>query len=183
MTPMIVKWLLMLPLSLATKPFGLVTYPFVCLFCSEEGWLPGILSWWQTPDNSMDGDEGFATLHAPFKGSVSGYKRWVNRVAWGYRNSMYGLKINVLGYHLEEGFDLNYRGSVWKPSDRPVTEGWSLRIATNPSGAKAYHFVCFYRIHKKYCLDFMSGWKLWETPVPDHKQYAFRLRVVRRSES
>lgn len=121
-------------------------------------------------------------MSAPFKGTVKGFKRWVNRVAWGYRNSLYGFKIEVLGHFLEYGYDIYYRGSVWKPSDRPPTEGWSLRVTTNPSGSQAYHFMCFYRIYGEFCFDFMSGWKLWENPTPGYKQYAFRCRVIRRSK-
>lgn len=174
------QWVLLLPFSLLTKPFGLVTYPFVALFCNKDGWLPICFYLWQTPDNSMDGDLGFRTEHAPFKGRLSPLKRYVNRVAWGYRNSMYGFKIHVLGFHLPERFESYCEGSNFKTSDRPPSEGWVKRVAVTPDDRKVFQVCAFYRIYRDYYFDFMTGWKLWEKPSTGFKQYAFRLRVVKR---
>lgn len=81
----------------------IVTYlvtPFLPLFAvRRDGWnhnrsyrsvdyrLPQWLSWFDTPDNCIDGDFGFQIFHPP------GY---VSRVIWLYRNSLYGFKWTVL---------------------------------------------------------------------------------------
>lgn len=80
-----------------------ITYlitPILPMFAvMREGWcnnasykavayrLPRWLSWFDTPDNCIDGDFGFQIFHPP------GY---VSRVIWLYRNSLYGFKWSVL---------------------------------------------------------------------------------------
>lgn len=51
--------------------------------------LPMNLSWFDTPDNSLMGDERWSREH------VFGY---LSMVGWLYRNSLYGFKWTVLGY-------------------------------------------------------------------------------------
>lgn len=59
---------------------------------NREKWLvdwrlPRWLAWFDTPDNSIDGDRNFYDSHGP------GY---LSRVIWLYRNSLYGFKWTVL---------------------------------------------------------------------------------------
>ena len=53
---MYLRWLCFLPASLAFDVFGRLLAPIVVLFTDNDGWLPSWLWWWQTPDNSIDGD-------------------------------------------------------------------------------------------------------------------------------
>ena len=79
-----------------------LTFPLafiVVLFKSDkEGWsnnatrwsvgprLTNLLSWFQTPDNSLNGDDGFRTLHSP---------SWWSRVQWLWRNPFYGFAVKT----------------------------------------------------------------------------------------
>lgn len=45
---------ILLPLNIAVSLICYATNPIVLMFCSEEGELPGVLSYWQTWDNSVN---------------------------------------------------------------------------------------------------------------------------------
>ena len=57
------KWLLMVPVSLLVTVACVLFAPVIVLFASPMGWLPNWLWWFQTPDNSLDGDEGWKKEH------------------------------------------------------------------------------------------------------------------------
>lgn len=99
-----IKWLLMVPVMLAvtvlTYPLAFVL-PFFAVYRegplnngNEWGWgwyLPKWLNWFQTPDNSLDGDYGWIHEHWQWR-----YKlpprlcTYVGRVGWLWRNPGYG---------------------------------------------------------------------------------------------
>lgn len=56
-------------------------------FASSDGWLPRWLWWFQTPDNSIDGDNSFnkPSLH-PY---ITKMPRYIRRVLWLIRNPSY----------------------------------------------------------------------------------------------
>lgn len=80
-----------------------LTFPlaFIIVLFKEdkEGWLDngskwGVgprlkswLSWFQTPDNSLDGDHGFQAKHNPC---------WWSKVQWLWRNPFYGFAVKYL---------------------------------------------------------------------------------------
>ena len=51
-------WASLLIPSLVMSIVGRLLAPVLPIFCDEQGWLPSWLSWFQTPDNSCDGDAG-----------------------------------------------------------------------------------------------------------------------------
>jgi hypothetical protein len=79
------RWLLLLPIDLLATPWCWLTAPIVVLFSDGSGWLTRRLWWYQTPDNSLDGDNGWRTEH------FVGWPRYIKRVLWLWRNPMYGL--------------------------------------------------------------------------------------------
>ena len=174
------QWILLLPLSLLTKPVAWVTSPIVVLFANEAGWLPKWLWWFQTPDNPMDGDLGYYREHAPFTGiGHTGWKRYVNRVVWLWRNSLYGFEISVLGKTLPEHFVVRYTGDrIVK--DKPICiPGMCLRKVFF-DGKTVYQFFWIKHLIGPYYFDCQSGWKIWEYPTPGNKQYAVRFRIIKR---
>lgn len=61
--------------------------------------LWSILTWWQTPDNSLDGDQTFRAQHNPC---------WWSKVQWLWRNPFYGFAVKYL--HGTEG--MTYQGNI-----------------------------------------------------------------------
>ena len=80
-----IRYLLLLPASLAMTLLALLLAPVLPLFADRNGWLPWRLSWFQTPDNSLWGDEG----HIVRWGGRRSYWRMV---AWLLRNPAYGFE-------------------------------------------------------------------------------------------
>ena len=53
--------LIYLPINLLFTALAWLVSPALPAFASEDGWLPKWLWWFQTPDNSIDGDGAFNT--------------------------------------------------------------------------------------------------------------------------
>ena len=157
------KWFVFALVSLAAKVINYFLAPFVVPFASADGWLPNWLSWFQTPDNSLDGDGGWRNEHMPFKNERNKFQRWVNRTGWLRRNSMYGFKIDVLGFDLNEPFNYLYRGNQ-NVSDRPYAPGWVYRAINTMDGRETFQFYLILPTFPGKCLRVMAGWKLWQHP-------------------
>lgn len=57
----------------------------------ESYYLPNWLSWFQTPDNSLDGDEGWRTQHWQWRYKLPTIiAAYIGRVGWIQRNPAYG---------------------------------------------------------------------------------------------
>lgn len=98
------KWALMAPVMLLVT---VLTLPlaFVLPFFAQRrpgtldnstrygfGWfLPGWLSWFQTPDNDLDGDQGWREEHWQWRFRLPAVlATYVGRVGWLWRNPGYG---------------------------------------------------------------------------------------------
>lgn len=147
-----------------------------CLVPREKGGmnphLPAWLSWFDQPDDDLDGDYGWKTKHRWFKNSPkvdTGWRRYLNRVRWLVRNPAYGFDIDVLGFTLAgdyfvDGINYSLESSFVNgyPSDRPLRPGRLLRTVTN-SGRRYWFFYLVRKWSNKYCLSIKFGWKIWET--------------------
>ena len=71
-----VKYVLFVILELIASVFNYIAAPFVVLFADKDGFLPRWLWWFQTPDNTLDGDSGWKNEHRRFKIEDSPWKRW-----------------------------------------------------------------------------------------------------------
>jgi len=89
---------------------------------------------------------------------------------------MYGFKIDVLGFDLDEAVDFKWKGNNERPSDRPITVGWCYRTIKNSKGKKSFQFSYIKDWGNGAVTDVMCGWKIWEKPKVGNKQFAFRLR-------
>ncbi len=56
---MFIRYILYLPLNLLVAFIALCLAPFLPAFATSENVLPKWLSWFQTPDASLDGDSGW----------------------------------------------------------------------------------------------------------------------------
>jgi hypothetical protein len=57
------------------------------------------LTWFQTPDNSLNGDDGFRTLHNPC---------WWSKVQWLWRNPFYGFAVK----YFDGSTGMSYTGDL-----------------------------------------------------------------------
>lgn len=148
-------------MGLAASLLNFPLAPLVVLFASDSGWLPKWLWWFQTDDNSLDGDAGWKEEHRPFKLEDTLFKRWWNRFHWLYRNSMYGFSNSVLGGRL-------------LPTDKLITEGdvltannhahsGMLRYFIEREGKRIYWQTYYVRQwgNSAKCIRLNLGWKLW----------------------
>jgi len=160
------RWLWLTPVSLLASLLNYPLAPLVVLFADDSGWLPNWLRWFQTPDNSLDGDHGWKTEHRCFKGHPKvdqGWRRWVNRFRWLWRNSMHGFEREVLGFTPADGFKYSFRGNQ-SVGNRPLMNGLVLRAAVNPDGRAAFQFYFVKAWSGRYCLRINLGWKIWQNP-------------------
>jgi hypothetical protein len=172
---MYILYAMLVIVSLTADFLNLFLAPAAALFASESGWLPRWLWWFQTPDNSLDGDEGWKAEHRPFMIEDSKVKRWWNRTRWMHRNSMYGFAIGVLGYTVQEGDIYSAEGSE-SVGNRPLHNGLVKRKFVTKDGEE--YWQCYYvkAWSKTKCIRINLGWKLWGNPQPG-KQCAFVFSV------
>lgn len=131
-----------------------LTFPlaFVIVLFKEnkEGWLnngtawgngPRLfkwLSWFQTPDNSLDGDHGWEEKHS---------HSWWSRVQWLWRNPFYGFAVKYL--HGTDG--MSYVGDLECDESNP---GYLL-----VTGKGLFQWVYFKKIKSK-TLYLNFGWNI-----------------------
>ncbi len=134
--------------------------PFLPAFALGRDHLPAWLSWFDTTDNPLDGDDGFKTEHAPFKGEVTGWRRYINRVVWLWRNPSYGFDINVIGFRADKRSYRHVRGKRPISGDNAIP-GWYLAEVVNPDGSSAWQFFWVVHLTAAHCMRLNLGWKLW----------------------
>lgn len=165
------KWILLFPVSFAMTVLGYVLAPFLPAFASDDGWLPDFLHWFQTYDNPLDGDYGFKTIHAPFKGdNLSYFQKYVNRVVWLWRNPTYGFDKDIMGVQVPDMFHWT-RTRLYGEKD--ITEdlsppGWYLAVLKDESGEEASAIAWqLYVVHhwtENHATKINLGWKIWAAP-------------------
>lgn len=57
------RYLVYLVADLAMEVIAVPAAFVLPFFANKEGWLPRWLWWFQTPDNSLNGDQGWQTQH------------------------------------------------------------------------------------------------------------------------
>ncbi len=159
------KWFLFLPASLLFDVLGRLLAPVVVLFANDEGWLPSWLSWFQTPDNSLDGDRGHAERWGTSTAPLATY---VRRVAWLWRNCGYGFNIGPIGFHHQDGDRKEVEGdpSVGDTSGVSGTCRWRVYREGKLVCWQVY-FVWHYKVFGVWkCVRAGAGWKIWGDPGP-----------------
>lgn len=152
-------WAALLIPSLVMSIVGRLLAPVLPFFCDEQGWLPSWLSWFQTPDNSCDGDAGHKERW-PKDGPFWTYAR---RVAWLLRNVCYGFDMQVCGVEIDETDEITCAGNP-DIGDQSGISGTCYREASRDG--KKIAFQWYYVKHYKFwtwnkCVRIGFGWKLW----------------------
>lgn len=186
-----VRWALMMPVMLALT---VLTFPlaFVLpLFATERQgvtdnstswgwgyWLPSWLSWFQTPDNGLDGDYGWKTEHWQWRFKLpKGLCQYVGMVGWLWRNPAYGFGVErvpvpqaaILTGLVSGNPDVN---------DSPLVEG-SFYVEM----AGLWQYVYVKRITATHCIYLNLGWNIkgaLEGPQRVHiASFAFSPRIAK----
>ena len=167
------KWI---AFALSEKFMDIINYltaPIVVLFADSDGWLPSWLSWYQTPDNSLDGDAPWRDGRRPFADNT-GWRRYLNRIAWLYRNSMYGYANSVVGFSKDESGVLvrsfEAPAGSGKPKGYETTGGPLLKWKVIYKGkVKAFQMFWIWPWGNGRCIRMNIGWKLWDWCNPKWK--------------
>lgn len=146
---MYIQWLL---LALSSCLMSLIAFPLALilpLFKTQDNHLPRWLSWFDTPDNTLDGDGGHEERW-------KGYPRYIKQVAWLMRNRAYGY-----GFFLGRSIDATNLIIQGEPyvSNRPLKNGRCLSIDPS-SNTFMFYYVKSYS--SKRCIRILLGWKLME---------------------
>jgi hypothetical protein len=177
------KWVLLFPASIIMTAAGYVLAPILPAFASEDGWLPDYLDWFQTYDNPLDGDYGFKTIHAPFKGdNLSYWQKYINRVFWLWRNPVYGFDKDVIGVTIPDSFHWT-RTRLYGEKD--ITgdlspSGWYFAVLRDESGEGKSETIAWqlYIVHHwndSHTTKINLGWKVWS--APDSCSYASTFNI------
>jgi hypothetical protein len=151
-----VLYLLLVPISLILTLIGVILAPILPLLASpQEGWLdnhskwgigprlPIWLSWFQTPDNSLNGDATFQGLFPP--------NQWWSQVHWLWRNPCYAFAIRYLTnpYYTQVSGD-----KTIKDNDN-AKKGWCLVHANG-----LFQFTVVAPIGYSRCIYINLGWNV-----------------------
>ena len=185
---MYVQWLLLLPVMLAVT---VLTFPLAFVLplfaVQREGWhengnvwglgwyLPDWLNWFQTPDNSLDGDYGWQHEHWQWRFKLPApLCTYVGRVGWLWRNPGYG--VGVVYFDSAVPVTATYSGNP-SVNDSPGVEGWCLVHAGG-----LFQFVWVKRISSAKCIYVNIGWNI-KGLINEPRQkytatYAFSPRIA-----
>lgn len=136
--------------------------PILVLFETKDHHLPKWLSWFDTFDNPLSGDDGWQTTK-PYPNETNAYKRYINKCYWLWRNSLYGFSRSVLGYahHPEERLEIS--GDTETSNTQQGHSGSITRkmYVNDKLVAWQYFRVSRWGSSKK-CTRLNIGWKLWD---------------------
>ncbi len=162
MKMMFLRWAGFAVLDLLVLALAFILAPVLPLFALGRSALPAWLAWFQTPDNPIDGDANFQTNVAPFPGAVTGWRQYVNRVLWLYRNPSYGFDRTVVSFLAAPAAVVRKFGPL-PITGKPQT-GWYFAIAANPDGTRAFQFYAVKLWGTGSASRCSFGWKLWMVP-------------------
>lgn len=163
---MYLKWALMVPVSLFLT---VVAFPLAIVlpFFAKDGWLPNWLSWFQTPDNSLYGDDGWKNEHWLWTTN-----QYIRQVGWLWRNPAYGFGcVKMTG----DPIIATYTGNE-RVNDSPLSEGYIIVHSQN-----LFQLTWCKKITTTKCLYFVFGWNIKGLINCDQRThlatYAFSPRI------
>lgn len=151
-------------------------------------WLPYYLWWFQTPDNSLEGDNGWKTEHAQWRFKLpSLLAKYIGRVGWLMRNPAYGLEWDgPLKAVIDPHAKVSYLGNCKVQNSPAGVEGFCFTLVENPDGSWYWHYYYVKKINEKWCWNINLGWKLkiyaedpTNTLTDPHAAYCFGPRPAK----
>lgn len=163
---LIIKWLLLLPLSLLTTLAAWVLCPILPLFADKETHrLPKWAEWASTPYSTLLGDAGH---QARWKGR----SQYLQMVWWICRNpAVVAQKTPPLGFEVAPSDIYHADGDETTADNAGGHSGRVLRIIKRDGKPAAFqlYVVHQYAWHPSRCLRICLGWKLWAHPEPGYR--------------
>lgn len=141
-------------------PVCFLLAPFISLFTDDNKW--GAFKWFGTYDNNPIGDEGWISKRCPFPYEVDGWKGWVNRTGWLWRNPCYGYNRD-LGVYDDEISIVKVSGNPDITDRHRISGYYFVRAYDDFSYLSGFEFyiVAPYKLGKlERCLRARIGWKL-----------------------
>ena len=187
----ILRWLILLVADLAVFVLAWLLAPILPAFAIGKDHLPYELSYFSAEDNPLDGDYGYIMQHAPFKGyGVTGWRRYINRVVWLWRNPGYGFSYAVLG-HKVTSQPLVVSGDPLVSDSVNLTVGRMHGLSGHVlvrEGGGAFEFYLVQQYGKTgRCFRLRMGWKLlgWineptSWPLGSKAQFVFGIKPLGR---
>jgi hypothetical protein len=166
-------YLLLLPLSWAFTLLAIALAPVLPLFVKEDKlcfhWLPSWLWWFQTPDNSLEGDVGHSE-----RWMESTLPEYFQMVAWLLRNPAYGFEWTALA--VEPRGTVTVKGNPWIKNRDNAVAGWYFATCDN-----AWNFKSVTHLFRDLALQLEFGWRLqpWEQGRGEGRaMYVFSVRLT-----
>lgn len=140
-------------------PLALLIIPLI--YRAQEEGKP-LYTWggqYGTFDNPPQGDRGYIAKHAPFPNVITGWKGWVNRIGWMWRNPLYGYSKST-GIEYNETDILNIKGNP-NISDKYKIAGWMWATLRDSEGnLKAFEWYSVTPWSDRRNLRIRLGWKI-----------------------
>lgn len=156
-----IRWTSCLLVTLLLSPLAWLLPPVLALLARDrhglvhngnregvEPRLPVWLDWFQTPDNSLLGDDGH-------KARWAGWPRYMQMVAWLWRNRLYGLRWSMLSVRVEAGDKAYVTGNMLIKNR---TNGVAGHFFLKYGGAWQYKAV--YQVWGGMAIQINLGWVL-----------------------
>lgn len=147
-----VKWVVFFIFYLIALVSTYILSPVLPLFAIGKERLPKWLTWFQTPNAPLDGDRGYQYRYTWLK------CKYGRRVMWLIRNPAGGFCWSPIGYYIEAGTKVTFKGTK---NVNETTPGWQL-IATEDDKCLQFRFYSkpYNFFGTKKLVKFRVGWKM-----------------------
>lgn len=145
-------------LLLLTVPLAAILVP---IFTRAQEYGKESYSWgslWGTFDNPPQGDEGYVRKRSWFPGVTTGFKGYLNRVGWMFRNPLYGYS-KLCGLKYNESDKLVVTGNE-HISDKYKIPGWMFARLYRDNKLVGFEFYCVKPWSETKDLRARLGWKI-----------------------
>jgi hypothetical protein len=146
------RWVILAAVSLVLTAATVLSAPILVLLADDAGNLPRWLSWLQTSDATLDGDQYWRDPAA--HSTINRLPRYLRRLIWLWRNPGGGFDEHIAGVTVDRTMPRRVRGNPMT-SNQPFTPGWCCaRI-----GSAWMLYVVLPTLPGR-CLRLYAGWKL-----------------------
>ncbi len=122
--------------------------------------------WWGTHDNPPQGDRGFIAKHSFFPTITTGFKGYINRVQWMWRNKVYGFnKYSSIPYDAADEVVFTGNPDI---SDKDKVAGKYLFKLYSNGKLKAFEFYCVIPYSAARDIRCRIGWKMATRKFADY---------------
>lgn len=174
------KWLLLLPINIIVTIAAFIFAPFMALYDTPR-WgsldngnkvgygprLPDWLSWFQTKDNSLDGDEAWMRMDEDHWGwrsklpTGSYIQSYLGRLGWLWRNPAQGFeRASYVAANISSDNIVQYKGNPFIKDKPNGVAGYCYITIDN---FWSHHYWCLYaiiRLGSTRCIKLKFGWNL-----------------------